>query len=320
VSARDQNSAAGGPACPPRVRNNAAGAHAGAPLREFEYLMLTEGTTPNSLPIYRVRARNTSTDSENKIHDDSVAASYGFRGGLVPGVTVYAYMTVSLVERFGLDWLERGSMQVKFHQPFYDGDEVIVRAEVDASTDPINIAVTAEREDGTVCATALATVNDRAVWLGEPRLENYPEAPLPPLEARPAPSRESLVPGAVLGTLNEAITVPDLALLEDLDERLPIYFGSEAVTHPFVFLSLANHILMNNYQLGPWIHAASDLKNWSTAHDGEVISVRGRITDCFERKGHEFVVLDVLLVANQTRMIQQVRHTAIYRPRFKSVE
>jgi acyl dehydratase len=268
-----------------------------------------------SFPIYRVRGRNTSADSENKIHDDDMAASYGFRGGLVPGVTVYAYMTVPLVERFGLDWLARGSMQIKFHQPFYDGDEVIVRCEPDSSADPIKIAVTAEREDrGIVCATALATVNDRAAWLGEPRLENYPEAALPQPEARPVASRESLVPSTVLGTLTETISAPARAILEDLDERLPIYSGSEAVAHPFVFLSLANHILMSNYQLGPWIHAASDLKNWSAVRDGEAISVRGRIADCFERKGHEFVVLDLLLVAGQSRVVQQVRHTAIYRP------
>ena len=79
-------------------------------------------TRTEDLSIYRVRARNTSVDSENKIHVDAVAASYGFRGALVPGISVYAYMSVPLVERFGLDWLERGSMQVKFHQPFYDGD------------------------------------------------------------------------------------------------------------------------------------------------------------------------------------------------------
>jgi len=46
--------------------------------------------------------------------------------------------------------------------------------------------------------------------------------------------------------------------------------------------------------------------------------VRGRILDCYERKGHEFVVLNLLLVANGERMIQQVRHTAIYKPRAKS--
>src|SRR5258707_14138640 len=124
--------------------------------------MRTEDSTLDSFAIYRVRARTTSAYSENEIHDDTVAASYGFRGGLVPGVTVYAYMTVPLVERFGLDWLERGSMQVKFHQPFYDGDEVVVRCETDLGADPISAAVTAEQESGLVCATALATVNDRA--------------------------------------------------------------------------------------------------------------------------------------------------------------
>ena len=264
---------------------------------------------------YRVRARNTATASENKIHDDTTAARYGFRGGLVPGVTVYAYMTVPIVEQFGLGWLEGGSMQVKFHQPFYDGENVIVQAEIADNTDPINIAITAAREDGTACATALATVNDRSAWLGEALVEGYPEAPLPAIEARPVPSRELLVPGAALGTLTETLTVPDITALESLDERLPIYRASDVVAHPFTLLALANQILVRNCKLGPWIHAASDLINWSAVRDGEEISVRGRIRDSFERKGHQFVVLDLLLAANSNRVVQQVRHTAIYRPR-----
>jgi len=262
-----------------------------------------------------VRARNTSADSENKIHDDTTATKYGFRGGLVPGITVYGYMTVPIVERFGVDWLEHGSMQVKFHQPFYDGEVVIVRAEADSSADPINIAITAEREDGIACATALATVNDRSAWLGEPRIDAYPEGQLPAFESRPEPSRDTLVRGAPLGTLAEELDLPDAPMLESLDERLPIYFGSQAVAHPFALLRLSNQVLMSNFKLGPWIHAASDLINWSAARDGEHLSVRARIAECFERKGHEFVVLDVLIVANGDRVVQQVRHTAIYRPR-----
>jgi acyl dehydratase len=266
---------------------------------------------------YRVRARNTSAGSENKIHDDATAAAYGFRGGLVPGITVYAYMTVPIVERFGLDWLERGSMQVKFHQPFYDGELVIVRAEADSSSNPTNIAITAEREDGIACATALATVNDRSAWLGEPQIDAYAEAQLPPFESRPEPSRQILLPNTPLGTLVEKLALPDTALLESLDERLPIYNGPQAVAHPFAMLRLSNQILMSNFKLGPWIHAASDLINWSATRDGEQISVRGRIAECFERKGHEFVVIDVLLIAGGSRFVQQVRHTAIYRPRVR---
>ena len=272
-------------------------------------------TKSGPLPIYRVRARNTSVDSENKIHDDAVAARYGFRGGLVPGITVYAYMTVPIVERFGMSWLERGSMQVKFHQPFYEGEEAIIRAELDAGAEPVKIAITAGREDGTVCATGLATVNDRSEWLGAPRLEDYPPASLPNPESRAEASREALLPGTVLGTLSETISAPDPDLLQKLDERLSVYSGAGAVAHPYTLLSLANYILMRNYKLGPWIHTASDLINWSAAGGGEQISVGGTVADCFERKGHEFVVLKLLLVARDNRVVQQVRHTAIFRPR-----
>jgi acyl dehydratase len=274
-------------------------------------------TSESCLAVYRVRARNTSADSDNKIHDDAVAATYGFRGGLVPGVAVYAYMTVPLASRFGLAWLERGSMQVRFHQPFYEGDEVVVRAEIGGDPAAQQISITAGREDDVACATAFATIGDLTAWLGEPRLEDYPEAALPAFEERPVASRETLEPGSVLGTVREKLDLKDTALLESIDERLPVYTGADAIAHPMTLLALANQSLMQNYRLGPWIHAASDLVNHSAARDGETISARGRIRDCYERKGHEFVVLDLLLVADGHRAVQQVRHTAIYRPRTK---
>ena len=40
------------------------------------------------LPPHTLRAHNDAAASANKIHDDAVAAQYGFRGGLVPGVSV----------------------------------------------------------------------------------------------------------------------------------------------------------------------------------------------------------------------------------------
>ena len=41
---------------------------------------------------HTVAAYNLSAASENKIHDDTVAKKFGFEGGLVPGVEVYAYI------------------------------------------------------------------------------------------------------------------------------------------------------------------------------------------------------------------------------------
>ncbi|HKP12758.1 MAG TPA: MaoC family dehydratase [Blastocatellia bacterium] len=280
---------------------------------------MSEPADATASQVYRVRARNTATASENRIHDDATAARYGFRGGLVPGVTVYGYMTVPVVERFGRAWLERGAMQIKFIQPVYEGDEVTVRAVADAasteSTDsPLSrLSLTAARGDGTICAVATATINAPHA---EPRLDDYRLAPLPADDNRPAAVRESFVTGAALGTLRERLDLKDTSLLERLDERLAVYRGDEPLAHPVALLERANHLLMRNFKLGPWIHAASDLVNCSAAYDGEMIEARGRVVDCFERKGHEFVVCDVLLVAGGARVVQQVRHTAIYRPRF----
>ncbi|HJQ26338.1 MAG TPA: hypothetical protein VKA60_20660 [Blastocatellia bacterium] len=241
--------------------------------------------------VYRVRACNTATASENRIHDDATATRYGFRGGLVPGVTVYGYMTVPVVEHFGRAWLAGGAMQVRFFQPVYDGDEVIVKAAADASA---ALSLTVERDDRAVCARGTATINAPDA---KPRLDDYPPAPLPADEARPVAARDSFVIGAALGTLRTTLNLKDKP-------------------HTVALLELSNHLLMRNFELGPWIHAASELVNYSAADDGELIEARGRIVDCFERKGHEFVVLDVLLVASSTRIVQRVRHTAIYRPRF----
>ena len=55
----------------------------------------------DTLPVHRVRARNLSRDSENRIHDDEVARRYGFAGGLVTGTTVYAYLSHPLVLVWG---------------------------------------------------------------------------------------------------------------------------------------------------------------------------------------------------------------------------
>ena len=245
-----------------------------------------------ALPIYRVRAENIAVESENKIHDDRVAARYGFRGGLVPGVTVYGYMMLPVVE-MAPEWLERGSMALRLIEPLYDGEEVIVRAE--AGEDE-SIAVAAEREDGMVCARGTASIRNPSL----PAPARLPEHPLPAMEQRVAPSRDNVIPGGLLGTVVEAL---DLTGRRPYTERL---------------LQYSNDILARNFRLGPWIHTASEIENWAVAREGDRLSARGRVLERFDRKGHEFVVVDVTIVEGE-RLIQRVRHTAIYKPRATDV-
>ena len=74
-------------------------------------------------------------------------------------------------------------------------------------------------------------------------------------------------------------------------------------------------MLVQSVELGPWIHTASEVTHYSVARYGDRISLRGSVLERFERKGHEFVVLDLLVLAEPTRPVQHLRHTAIYKPR-----
>jgi hypothetical protein len=228
---------------------------------------------------HRVHAINTAVTSENKIHDDAIAAKYGFKGGLVPGVAVYGYMAVPVIEAFGPAWLGCGTMAVRFLQPFYEGELVI--AQFDGGK------VTARKEDGTECGVGTATMADPDVG----PTTTLVEADLP--EDRPNATEAEFAPGRVLGTLHT--TAPDPVTPEWL-------------------LALSNEILVKNYVLGPWIHTSSDVYNFKTVKPGDAIEVRGRIADHFERKGHQLVTLDVVVQANGVPA-QLVRHTAIYRLR-----
>src|ERR1700757_1722206 len=100
---------------------------------------MTELHRESYLGPYRVEAFNASKESENKIHDDEVGRRFGFRGGLVPGVDVYAYMTHLPLARWGRVWLERGAASCRFQKPVYDGEDATVTARETA--DGLDIAV-----------------------------------------------------------------------------------------------------------------------------------------------------------------------------------
>jgi acyl dehydratase len=259
---------------------------------------------------WRLKAFNTATTSNNKIHDDEVARSYGFAGGLVPGVDVYAYLTHPPVERWGMAFLERGTMSARFHQPVYDGDEVTVEV-VDAVEQGNRMTLTLFDSRGETCATASASLTASAPE--PPALEDFVAGPLP-LEPPPA-SPELLGARPEFGSLEFGFHVENApSYLHDVGETLPLY-AQERVAHPGWLLRSANYVLTENVRLGPWIHVSSAVQHHGLVHDGDEVSTRAHVIDNFERKGHKFVVLDVLMVANFTRPVMRVEHTAIYEPR-----
>lgn len=254
---------------------------------------------------YRVEAFNTAKASENKIHDDTVAARFGFTGGLVPGVDVYAYMTHLPVARWGRAWLERGTAECRFGKPVYDGE--IAELEARETPDGIAITVTSRGEN---CATGAAALPAEQA---APDLLAFPARMV--AANRPPASAESLPVGRWLSA-NPVQATPEYVAqyLADVRETAPIY-AEQGLVHPGTVLRLCNWALSANVVLGPWIHVGSKLRNFAAARVGDELNVRARVSGNYMHKGHKFVELDALVVANGRTAIARIAHTAIYLPR-----
>ena len=254
---------------------------------------------------YRVKARNLSHASENKIHDDGIARRFGFEGGLVPGVEVYAYMTHLPVARWGVAWLERGTAECRFMKPVYDGKLVTVSATATAS----ELSITVECE-GERCATGSAVLPDEA--RSAPAAPD--PAPIPQADERPDADETTLAVGRRLSSQPVHLTAERLQqYVSDIHETEPLYVRRKLI-HPAFMLRLSNLALKDNVKLAAWIHAASSVRHFGFAHAGESLAAHAAVAANYERKGHRFVELDVVVVAD-ARAVAQIRHTAIYRLR-----
>jgi len=248
---------------------------------------------------YTVEAYNTAFDSTNRMHDDSVAQTYGFRGGLVPGVDVWAYMTRPCIDRWGEAFLTGSTMEARFASPVYDGEVVVVELAGEGT-------LTVRGPDGTIRATGRAALADpppaRAIGLAE-----HPDV-APPVSA------ELLAPGTVLGTLSFTHRRdPAAVYLGEIRETSGLYEHG-GVCHPGFLARQANAVLHRNVSLGPWIHVGTTAHHRGIARAGQLLEVRGEVLDRYERKGHRFVDLAVEVTADGSPVWSAV-HTAIWQPR-----
>jgi hypothetical protein len=102
--------------------------------------------------------------------------------------------------------------------------------------------------------------------------------------------------------------------LTDVRERDPIY-GAEGLGHPGLLQRVMNKVLVDNAILGPWIHVGSRMQLLSAARSGDELRARAKVTGNYEKKGHRFVELDALVVANGRTPLAHCHHIAIYQPR-----
>jgi acyl dehydratase len=258
-----------------------------------------------SIEPYRVSAYNTAKQSENKMHDDTVAKRFGFSGGLVPGVDVMAYMMHLPVAKWGRAFLERGLIEARFIKPVYDGEIVdVIGAELDGV-----LAIEVESR-GQLCANGMASLPACAPPFS---LADFRETAA--VSERKPVNAASYEFGKWLGTIprNWAGEAAN-EYLTDVRESDTIY-AREGLGHPGQLQRVMNKVLVDNAILGPWIHVGSRMQLLSAARSGDELTARARVTGNYEKKGHRFVELDALVVANGRTALAHCQHIAIYQPR-----
>lgn len=258
---------------------------------------------------YQVRTHNTSRASENRMHSDDVARQFGFRGGLVPGVTVFAHMTQPLVARHGEAWLSRGTAEVRFGKPAYEGELLSVH--------------TTDADDGTHTLTCLNEQNVELARMSAalPASPAMPDArgniaPAPPLTERQEVTWDLMEINKPFPALMWSPTREEnLSWCNDARDELPLYReGETPPLHPGLILRQANLVLRKRFRIPAWIHAASRITFFEALRVGYDHEVRAIPEEKWNHKGHEFVRLYVA-VRRAHHTVAEILHTAIFRPR-----
>ncbi len=270
------------------------------------------------LPQFQLKIKNTS---DSGIHDDATASSYGYRGGLVPGNTVYSHMSRGLVGYFGSAWLTSGQFQVRFARPLYEGDEITCKYVVterleDAAGERVLLDFTAENGEGASCARGMGSL-----LLGE-----SPAAPeeLPFVTAArrgELPQIPPITPGNV--ALNLAFepqrikdsTESNNAYIERVSDPLPIY---QRFMHPGCLLrwtTFADKALRSrpgSDDLGPAMHTAYSVENYGPALAGQPYTVYGAYIEDYNLKGNDYFKTDTIICDEKRGPVARVQMTSIY--------
>jgi len=259
---------------------------------------------------WSAEAFNQEPNSSNEIHGDALAQAYGFEGGLVPGVTISAYLTHPAVEAWGVDFLARGYTHVRVVSPLYDGETFRVRIDGQAAT---GYTASLLRPDGTVCAHA------------EVRLEGEPPVP-PPRRGDPLAPEGWIAPRASREHFETLRATGCRALrhrwqtdctmgtyLRDRARMPALLRGEHACANMSYLLGMSNWIADGNAHMNPWVHLETHSQNYAPVPAGTPVIAEMTIADLFERKGHEFFDADVnLFDERDDNCLATIKLRAIY--------
>lgn len=111
------------------------------------------------------------------IHDDKTALGLGFRGGTIAGSIHMDQFPALLVEAFGKEWFETGSLSLNFKHATISDEPVIALVGIPLSGRDEQVAARTEQPDGTLVAEGTASIGSPAEATHLQRLDLRPSPP-----------------------------------------------------------------------------------------------------------------------------------------------
>ena len=246
---------------------------------------------------WQATALNTAPDSENQIHSDELAKEYGFKGGLVPGVTVSAYLLHPVIELLGKSWLERGYANCKITAPLYDGETFEVSSE-DFKEGQINTFL--KNQEGKIIANAesklLKDSIPKPIYRGDPIVQENYKAPVASFTVWEKLKKEGCKAFKFYWGGDKTL------IYLSNEKKLPKLLQPNEVGYANLcfLLGCSNWILAGNAFMNPWVHLQTKSQNYRPVPMDTTLISEMSVKDFYEKKGHEFIEVDVNLFENKS--------------------
>jgi acyl dehydratase len=255
---------------------------------------------------YELVARNDQPNSPNPIHRDDYARSLGHPGGLVAGVTLYAYACDTAVRLMGGDWLQHGYGEVRFRKPVYDGEELTILAEPDDAGDwRVRLLCDGLRAEAVV-GPYRESISDAGLECGgggEPR----------------GFQKDVSLKGELLRTPDERSMDReglDRFITDSGLEGSPLAreLCSRGLIAPSLITGAPFYLLWRSHPYAVVIHTSSATEWLGPARLGETLYTWGVVEDAFEKMGRFYVTQRVVTVDSAGNRVARMLHTGTYEP------
>lgn len=250
---------------------------------------------------YSVIGRNTVASSAGSIHDDDVASTYGFKGGLVPGVNVLAHMCHLPLQIWGTEWLSEGSLDVRLQKPAYHEKPIDLVGNLDTSAEPEGIEIDAV-SGGQICATGIAQRCSlgalSASWMRE-----FEDTEMPTPEDRPVLKGSELYVGMPLGSIRGIYLKGEgIAFMNKMGECHDPFTNGD-IAHPGILLAHTIYSCVWSFKSPVGIHAGCQMQFHNLLRDGMAFETRGRIAENYEYGANRFIEYDHVIISGSEVII-----------------